>query len=176
MKTVLADRELWFDGYTTIEPQFLVDYIDQIEKVSVTEMTDEIVQYNQLMDKSKQIGVKQNLNPIHNEWSIPKAYQEINIEEYVTQLHEWLCEDSNWGKEETEKRNARVQCELALFRKNELFPLLKALIYIINTLKQRDEVWGTGRGSSVSSYVLFILEVHDVDSFLYELDITDFIK
>jgi DNA polymerase III alpha subunit len=36
-------------------------------------------------------------------------------------------------------------------------------------------VWGIGRGSSVSSYVLYVLGVHDVDSYAYDLDIGDFL-
>ena len=36
-------------------------------------------------------------------------------------------------------------------------------------------VWGVGRGSSVSSYILYLLGVHKVNSIKYGLNITDFL-
>jgi DNA polymerase III alpha subunit len=55
-------------------------------------------------------------------------------------------------------------------------PILRAITYVINTLQDKNIVWGVGRGSSVSSYVLYILGVHDVDSVKYNLDIADFLR
>jgi DNA polymerase III alpha subunit len=37
-------------------------------------------------------------------------------------------------------------------------------------------VWGVGRGSSVSSYVLYLLNVHRIDSIKYNLDYQDFLR
>ena len=56
-----------------------------------------------------------------------------------------------------------------------LFPVLKVLIYIIDTMRKNNLVWGIGRGSSVASYVLYLIGVHKVDS-KYNLDIKEFPK
>ena len=37
-------------------------------------------------------------------------------------------------------------------------------------------VWGVGRGSSVASYVLFLLGVHKVNSIQYDLDWQEFLR
>jgi DNA polymerase III alpha subunit len=50
------------------------------------------------------------------------------------------------------------------------------LKYIIDLMRKNNIVWGVGRGSSVSSYVLFLMGVHKVDSMKYNLDIKDFLK
>ena len=54
--------------------------------------------------------------------------------------------------------------------------VLKFLVYLIDIMRSNNIVWGVGRGSSVSSYVLYLLGVHKVDSIKYGLDITDFLK
>ena len=66
--------------------------------------------------------------------------------------------------------------ELAMYKERGLYPILQLLIYIIDTMRKHNLVWGVGRGSSVSSYVLYILGVHKVDSYKYNLDMKEFLK
>ena len=63
-----------------------------------------------------------------------------------------------------------------LYQERELFGLLRYLKYLVDTLRKNNVVWGVGRGSSVASYVLFLLGVHKIDSLYYNLDITEFLK
>jgi DNA polymerase III alpha subunit len=37
-------------------------------------------------------------------------------------------------------------------------------------------IWGVGRGSSVASYVLYLLGVHRIDSMFYDLDVSEFLR
>jgi DNA polymerase III alpha subunit len=37
-------------------------------------------------------------------------------------------------------------------------------------------IWGVGRGSSVASYVLYLLGVHRIDSMFYDLDPSEFLR
>jgi len=48
--------------------------------------------------------------------------------------------------------------------------------YVVDTLRSNSIVWGVGRGSSVASYVLFIIGVHKIDSVKYKLAINEFFK
>ena len=66
--------------------------------------------------------------------------------------------------------------ELTMFEERNLFPVLRILIYIIETMRKHKLVWGVGRGSSVASYVLYLLGVHKVDSLKHNLDIKEFLK
>ena len=63
-----------------------------------------------------------------------------------------------------------------MFEERQLLPLLQLMIYLIYHFTQNKVVWGVGRGSSVSSYVLFLIGVHKIDSLAYNLDIRDFLK
>jgi DNA polymerase III alpha subunit len=49
-------------------------------------------------------------------------------------------------------------------------------IYIIDPLRKNNSVWGVGRGSSVASYVLYLIGVHKIDSLFFDLDIEDFLR
>ena len=95
---------------------------------------------------------------------MPKEYKELDIAAYVL----GLC------KEEHELQ--RVGEELILYQERDLFDLLRYLKYLIDTLRKNNIVWGVGRGSSVASYVLFLIGVHKIDSLYYNLNIDEFLK
>ena len=54
--------------------------------------------------------------------------------------------------------------------------MLRCLVYIIDTMRKHDIVWGVGRGSSVASYVIHLLGVHKVNSVKYNIDLKEFFK
>jgi DNA polymerase III alpha subunit len=101
---------------------------------------------------------------MQSRWRMPKKYQELDIAEYILSL----C------REEYELQ--RVGQELLLYQERDLFDLLRYLKYLVDTLRKNNLVWGVGRGSSVASYVLFLLGVHKINSLFYELSIDEFLK
>jgi DNA polymerase III alpha subunit len=98
-----------------------------------------------------------------SKWFIPYDYANIDIEEFLVDK----CPKENYN---------RLIKELELFRQHNMLPLLKTMKYIVDTLKSNNVVWGVGRGSSVASYVLFLLGVHRIDSVKYSLPIEEFFK
>ena len=76
----------------------------------------------------------------------------------------------------TEEQFNRVSEELELFIKHEMIELLHYLKYLVDTMRANNIVWGVGRGSSVASYVLFLIGIHKIDSIKYNLDIKEFLK
>lgn len=98
-----------------------------------------------------------------NNWFIPREYKEMDIEGFLVNQ----CPKENYD---------RLIKELELYRKNEMIPVLRTMKYIVDTLRNNNVVWGVGRGSSVSSYVLFLLGVHKIDSVKYNLPIEEFFK
>jgi hypothetical protein len=97
-------------------------------------------------------------------WHMPDEYKELDIAEYVL----GLC------KEDYELQ--RVGAELLLFQERNAFDLLRYMKYLVDTLRKNNVVWGVGRGSSVASYVLFLIGVHKINSLYYNLDIEEFLK
>lgn len=115
------------------------------------------------------------LTPISTEQStdkgfnIPQHYKDIDVEEYIRGLIQ-TSGDSDVSVK------ARVEQELAEFKARNLYSVLQLMIYIVDTMKKHEIVWGVGRGSSVASYCLYLIGVHKVDSIKYNLDIREFLK
>jgi DNA polymerase III alpha subunit len=97
-------------------------------------------------------------------WTMPDEYKDMDIAQ-------WILDQC-----QTSEELQRVGQELLLFQERNLFPLLKQLKYIIDTWRANNIVWGVGRGSSVASYVLFLIGVHRINSMYYDLDITEFLR
>lgn len=97
-----------------------------------------------------------------SEWFMPLEYKEMDIAK-------WLL---NMCVSDVEKQ--RVSAELLLYMQHDLFDLLKMLKYMVDTFRNNNVIWGLGRGSSVASYVLFLIGVHKIDSIYYDLDIAEF--
>lgn len=98
------------------------------------------------------------------DWFMPNEYKNINIAE-------WLLDQCKTGIE-----TERVIQELELFIQHNMIELLKYLKYLVDTMRKNNIVWGVGRGSSVASYVLFLIGVHKIDSIFYELPIEEFLR
>ena len=77
---------------------------------------------------------------------------------------------------ETEEQLNRVNQELELYIQHGMMDLLFYLKYLVDTMREHKIVWGVGRGSSVASYVLYLVGVHRVNSMYYDLNITEFLK
>ena len=97
-------------------------------------------------------------------WFIPYEYKTMDIVDWLYQR----CP--------TPEVRERVVEELRLFAKHDMIPVLKTMKYVVDTLRTNNIVWGVGRGSSVASYVLFIIGVHKIDSVKYKLPINEFFK
>jgi len=70
----------------------------------------------------------------------------------------------------------RVGHELLLFQERNLFDLLRYLKYLTDIMTANKLIWGVGRGSSVASFVLYLLGVHRINSLHYELDPAEFLR
>jgi DNA polymerase III alpha subunit len=66
--------------------------------------------------------------------------------------------------------------EIDYFRKDEKLQFVYTLMKLVERFKQDGVVWGVGRGSSCASYVLYLVEVHDVDPVKYGIDFREFSK
>jgi DNA polymerase III alpha subunit len=98
-------------------------------------------------------------------WNMPDKYQSLDIKKHI---------ESNYTLNTTQ--TARVDLELNEFEQRNLTDLLRFLVYFIDTVRTNNIVYGVGRGSSIASYVLYLLKVHRIDSLKYNLDIKEFLK
>jgi len=95
----------------------------------------------------------------------------FNPQDYCPNLIEML-----YGMCNTTDQRDRVSEELEAFIKHGMMDLLFYLKYLVDMLEENNIVYGVGRGSSVASYVLYLIKVHRVDSLKYNLDWREFLR
>jgi DNA polymerase III alpha subunit len=102
---------------------------------------------------------------LQTDWNMPDEYKQLDIEA-------WLKEQCPpWDPEAT-----RLQDELVAYKARNMLDLLRWLKYFVDTCSKEGVVWGVGRGSSVASYVLYLIGVHNIDPIKYNLDWQEFLR
>lgn len=171
--TALTGRLLWADGVSEVAPDEILKLLARgvpAAKIATTELTPELVEFNQLTN-TPILQKTQLLDSFPPRWIIPDKYAQLDLAEHLIGLAEQIKRDKLY-----ERRLQRLAEEISLYMKLGYQDLLRALIYVINELNKHQVVWGVGRGSSCSSYLLFLLGLHEVDPVLYDIPITDFLR
>jgi len=109
------------------------------------------------------VDVKEFDQLLQSEWFMPNDAKNFDIESHIISITPVGCEQ-------------RVQEELAAFKQHGYLNLLKFLHYLVQNMRSSNMLWGVGRGSSVASYVLYLLGVHRIDSIQYGLDWREFLR
>lgn len=99
-----------------------------------------------------------------SEWFMPDEYKNMDIYRVL----EEKCENYD--------TLARVDEEFEEFTKRGMLDLLRYMVYLVDFMRENNIVWGVGRGSSVASYILYLIGVHRINSIQYELDWRDFLR
>ena len=123
---------------------------------------DNISTLNFLKDLEITIGDFDSNN--QKNWFIPKEYQKFDIIDFL------LSQTQN------EEQYQRVVKELELYVQYNMLDVLVYIKYLVDTMRKNNIVWGVGRGSSVASYILYLIGIHKIDSIKYNLDIHEFLK
>jgi DNA polymerase III alpha subunit len=98
------------------------------------------------------------------QWHMPESYTKTDVKKYLL------------DKCGTDQERERVEAEYILFEQKGFTKVLQFLIYFVDTLRQNNIVWGVGRGSSVSSFCLFLIGIHKINPLLYNLDYREFLR
>ena len=103
---------------------------------------------------------------LQSEWFMPDEYKTLDIDAFLLgKIGGKLTKE--WG---------RCLEELEAFRERGMEDLLRYMIYLVDFMRENRIVWGVGRGSSVASYVLYLIGVHRINSIQYDLDWREFLR
>ena len=97
------------------------------------------------------------------DWFMPDEYKTMDIETFIVD-------------QSPKEHYSRIVEELQEYKERNMLDLLRWLKYFVDTCRSNNLVWGVGRGSSVASYVLYIIGVHKIDSVKYNLDWREFLR
>lgn len=138
-----------------------IDFVEQFNKARQTN-ADRITDLKSLPVHTETMDQFDKNN--QNLWFMPKTAVQENLVEML------------YGMCTTSEQTERVSTELELFIQHNMMDVLFYCKYLVDTMKENNIVWGVGRGSSVASYVLYLIGIHRVDSIKYNLDINEFLK
>jgi len=166
-QSILTERniiELIYQNKTHNIKNCVISQNDSIQKYNnlVSENKDPIEIFQTIINDQDGQDLYDQNNRLN--WFMPAEYKQFDIEDYVL----GLCE--------TSEQKQRVDYELSLYKSHAMMDVLQFLKYMVDTLRKNNIVWGVGRGSSVASYVLYLLGVHKVNSIKYNLDPTEFLR
>lgn len=143
--------------WLTVDPS-----VDLQKLIYLIEQPDQLLTWT--FPESSDIAVPDYDSMKQRNWFMPDEYRRLDIAEYVLSL----CN--------TQEQLQRAGQELILYQERDLFDLLRYLKYLVDVMRENRIVWGVGRGSSVASYVLYLLGVHRIDSIYYDLDPQEFLR
>lgn len=174
----LKGRRLWHDGQSSYNPDYVMELIRTVPIKYVDRITTEISQFNLTVPTAQRIKIKEKCESISsNLHEDIEAITQEDLLDLISYNHDTILHNLNCSEEERSSRELRLASELTTFLSNTTYTnILKIITYVVTRLTITDTVWGVGRGSSVSSYLLYVIGSHDVDSFKYELDFKDFIE
>lgn len=155
------------DGVVKYNDQGLADYLLKLGRFDPLyfDETDETRRYNKFQEQFGTNRFLVNQIPeVSDEWFIPDKYFEIDLDEHFLDKAKTLIEKE------------RVQLELKLFRQKKMTKMLYLMMYLVDFMEENDIVWGVGRGSSVASYILYLIGVNDIDPIEHDIPIEEFLR
>lgn len=121
--------------------------------------------HDEILSRPKQdIDIIDYHNNLSQIWLIPSKYYDIDLEN-------WLLE-----KAETPEEKDRVRVEYKIYREKNLENLLRLMMYLVDSFRKNNILWGVGRGSSVASYILYLIGINRINPLKYDLKIEEFLK
>jgi DNA polymerase III alpha subunit len=164
-------------GFPVFNSQDIFDIIYQGHSDKIFELfvepNDEIRQFNSLSDRKlaeytvSELSIdeiSQVDSVLQDNWYMPDEYKNMDILQYLI------------GKCQTAEQLERVNTEYTEYENRGMLSLLKFLVFLVNTMRENNIVWGVGRGSSVASYILYLIGIHRIDSIKYNLDFYEFMR
>ena len=136
--------------------------VKDVDLTAIGEIIDQIYDFQQYTNLDITVPEFDAQNQVA--WHMPNEYKDMDIAKWVLEQ----CE--------SDAELQRVGEELLLFQERDLFDLLRYLKYLVDTMRENGVIWGVGRGSSVASYVLYLIGIHKVNSMYYDLSIGEFLR
>lgn len=165
-------------GRTIFEPESVIEMIMNGTDVSalMIESSPLVAEYNEWCDRFNKTDFKietpdepentpeQEHSKRASEWMISDEMQTVGVRSFLLSM----CKN--------DVQRDRINHEMDLFEQRDLIPLLQLMMFLVDHFRRNNIVWGVGRGSSVASFVLYLIGVHKIDPILYGLDVHEFLK
>lgn len=160
---VLNEQDLFDALYQGFKPNsadtIIVDRTPEITKL------EEFLDFSFVppIDENEELSTNDFDKVLQSNWNMPDEYKNMDIEGFLVSQ----CPEENYQ---------RLMEELEAYKARNMLDLLRWLKYFVDTCSKNNIVWGIGRGSSVASYILYLIGVHNIDPIKYNLDWQEFLR
>ena len=154
---VMQGQPIWSTPRITVDPSMDLGHM-------INMLEDPAAVPTWTFPENRDISVPEFDRERQSHWFMPDDYKNMDIAKHVLEL----CV--------TDAELQRVGEELLLYQERDLFDLLRYMKYLVDVMRTNHVIWGVGRGSSVASYVLYLLGVHRINSMFYDLDPREFLR
>jgi len=149
-----------YQGKLTNLKDLTVDYTKDIRQLEQTAGFT----FQRFNEQLESISIEDFDSALQTDWFMPEEYKDFDVAS-------WCLDRCT-----TEEQEKRVIAEIQAYEERGMIPLLQWTKHFVDTCHANDIVWGVGRGSSVASFVLYLLGVHQIDSVKYNLDWQEFLR
>ena len=149
-----------YQGKLTNLKDITVDYSEDIEQLESTAGFT----FQRFNEQLNSISIEDFDSALQGDWFMPAEYKDFNVTEYCI------------SRCVSDVQIERVKAEIAAYEDRGMIPLLQWTKHFVDTCNKNGIVWGVGRGSSVASFVLYLIGVHQIDSVKYNLDWQEFLR
>lgn len=146
------------------EPERCVSNIIVERQINIDDTLELFQKPEFVLYKQSDLTIEEFDNKNQANWYMPKEYYDLDIAAWV------LVQCDN------DAELQRAGSELLLYHNRGMFDLLRYMKYLVDTMRKNNIIWGVGRGSSVSSFVLYLIGVHKINSLYFDLSIDEFLK
>jgi len=164
----LDDRILLNDGTSVVNTDTVIEYL--FEKGNVPDYIKTIETKDvKRFEKKFQTKITQDIEDV--EIQPDTSFDEEELSDIVFEIYARKPDDVSDYDHET-----RFEQEMSYIIANDHQKVIVMLYHLVEKFKKDDVVWGVGRGSSVASYVLFLLGIHDINPIKYNINPKEFYK
>jgi DNA polymerase III alpha subunit len=177
LKNELNDRVLRFDGVSEVDPEQVARFLllgVPSSKLRIHGASEDIESFNRQVPEEDQVlpAIDEPV-AIDLGWQIPEPYLSLDLDTYLLAKF-----DDNRPQDYTDAQYAtalqRIADELEQIEQRGMVEFMRTIIYVLDTLRKNNVVWGVGRGSSCACYLLFIVGLHAVDCVRFEVPMEEF--
>jgi hypothetical protein len=178
LETELNRRILRFDGVSVVEPVEVPSLLAAgipPSRIRVSAVDLDVDLFNDRVDsKDRLLLDRQEPIKISYDWNIPADYLYLDLSERIFGDYLLKTDALSYTEEQKVAALERIEKELIELEKRGMQDFFRTIIYVLDTFRKNNIVWGVGRGSSCACYILFILGLHTVDCIRYDIPMSEF--
>ncbi len=178
LETELKDRTLRFDGVSIVHPDSVASALARGLRPSdlrVTEVNEDVETFNANVVEGDRLNLAAP-EPISIPmiWQLPNEYKTFDVQERVFNEFFQRLPSLGYTSDQEDIAVRRLADEIAEVETRGMMDFMRTIVFVLDTFRMRNIVWGVGRGSSCACYILFILGLHVVDCVKYEVPMNEF--